>query len=284
VPHEVLWETLERDLEREFRKYRSRMSELDVTIKSDKTLLTQADLAIEGLIVNRIRQLEPDAVIVAEEDARSAIRQDVLDRPERVWVIDPIDGTAEFVKPGGTDFCSVICLLQRGMPDHAFIVAPELGKNRTTLTVVANNEDDHIIINGVVATRQPTAESEKWASVTRERTESARPFEARMLESNYHIKTRTTSQSLDMLRTAVDVRSYVDQPSPQFDLFFRAAQKIWDGLAGLCLGRISGLITVDLQGNDRLPVSRQLLSQTEPKFDATLMGTPEAVSWFLQIV
>jgi len=105
-----------------------------------------------------------------------------------------------------------------------------------------------------------------------------------MLESDYHIKTRTTSQTIDMLRTAVDLRSYVDQPVLQFDLFFRAAQKIWDGLAGLCLGRISNLIAVDLQGNDRLPVNPQLLSQTEPKFDATLMGTPEAVSWFLQIV
>jgi 3'(2'), 5'-bisphosphate nucleotidase len=86
-----LWDELASDLEREFRGYRSQLRNLDVTVKADSTLLTNADIAVENLIIDRIRKVDPNPVVVAEEDVRTAVRQEILDDPARIWVIDPIE-------------------------------------------------------------------------------------------------------------------------------------------------------------------------------------------------
>jgi 3'-phosphoadenosine 5'-phosphosulfate (PAPS) 3'-phosphatase len=61
-----------------------------------------------------------------------------------------------------------------------------------------------------------------------------------------------------------------------------ANQKVWDGLAGLCLGQASGLVSVDAAGNNRLPVDVDILSRPEPLFNSTIMGDEELVTWFLR--
>jgi 3'(2'), 5'-bisphosphate nucleotidase len=278
------WNGLASDLEQELGQYRSRISNIDVTVKADKTLLTEADIAIEQMIIDRIRQIDKDPVIVAEEDARTAIRQDVLDRPERVWVIDPIDGTAEFVQPDSTEFCSVVCFLEQGQPTAALVVAPELGPGRASVVVMGSWAEKAIFVNGIRTPERQAASTQKYASVTRSRDDQPRKFEGKLAAAGYDLKTRTTSQTIDMLRTAVDPADLGDPGGQGFDLFYRTQQKIWDGVAGLCLGGIAGLVTVDHNGASRLPVSPQLLSRIEPKLDCTLMGTEEAVSWFLTLI
>lgn len=96
------------------------------------------------------------------------------------------------------------------------------------------------------------------------------------------MKTRTTSQTLDMVRTALDISALTDLDLPQFRLFAREKQKIWDGLAGLCLGEKSGLTSVDADGNSRLPMDIATASKPEPVFDATIMGDAELISWILE--
>lgn len=284
MSQDQFWNDLAGDLERELGRYRSRITDIDVMVKADKTLLTEADIAIEQMIIDRIRRIDKDPVIVAEEDARTEIRQDVLDRPERVWVIDPIDGTAEFVKPDRTEFCSVICLLEGGQPTAALVVAPELGPARTSVVVMGSLTEKAIFVNGVRVPQRQLARTRKYASVTRSRDDLPREFENELTAAGYGIKTRTTSQTIDMLRTALDPVDLGDPGSQGFGLFYRTQQKIWDGAAGLCLGRIAGLVAVDHNGVSRLPVSPQLLSHIEPKLDCTLMGTEEAVSWFLTLI
>jgi 3'(2'), 5'-bisphosphate nucleotidase len=275
---EQFWNELAAELETELRRYRAEVSNLEVSIKADQTLLTQADISVENLIVSKIRSLDDLAVVVAEEDLRTEIRSDVLARPEKIWIVDPIDGTSQFVQPDGVEFCSVVCLLQEGVPTDAFILAPELGSNRSPLLILANWPDRTIKVNGLAVDRRRN-DSLRSASVTRERSEKPRDFEFALEQVGCKIKTRTTSQTIDMVRTAIDPADLEDPTGTGFDLFYRSKQKIWDGIAGLCLGRISGLTIVDRNANDLLPVSTNLLAQAEPRFDSTLMGTEEAVSW-----
>ena len=84
-----LWDELASDLERELRDFRSQLRHLNVSVKPDATLLTDADIAIENLIIDRIRKIGPYPVVVAEEDQRTAPREEVLDSPGRIWIIDP---------------------------------------------------------------------------------------------------------------------------------------------------------------------------------------------------
>ena len=283
-----LWDDLARDIGRELHDYRSRLQRLAISVKSDKTLLTEADLAVQNLIIDRIREIDPNPVIVAEEDERTTVRKEVLDRPERIWVVDPIDGTAEFVKPQGREFCSVVCLLEDLMPTAAFILAPELGTGSTPVVITADARDGTIAIKAKLTsllTENSTSRDDgiQYVSVTRSKDTPPEDFESELAEMGYGVKTRTTSQTLDMVRTAAaNISGCTDLELPPFRLFMRKSQKVWDGLAGLCLGQAAGLTSVDAEGNNRLPVAIEILSQPEPIFPSTIMGDRELVSWLLK--
>ncbi|MFV2103220.1 inositol monophosphatase family protein [Micromonospora sp. LOL_024] len=119
-----LWTDLTAELLGMLASFRSRVVDIDVQEKADHTLLTEADLAIEAMIISRIQALDPTARVLAEESGSGAWRPGVDEEPERIWVIDPIDGTAEIVRPHSVEFCSVVCLLERREPVAALIVAP----------------------------------------------------------------------------------------------------------------------------------------------------------------
>jgi histidinol-phosphatase len=69
-----------------------RRSTLQVSTKPDRTLVTEADLAIERLVRDRLDQVFPDDRILGEEQGGSH------EPTGRVWVLDPIDGTSNFVR------------------------------------------------------------------------------------------------------------------------------------------------------------------------------------------
>lgn len=277
---EALWAELERSLLPVFTRYRSRVAELPVAVKADRTLLTEADIAVQDLISEVIRAHEPDAVIVAEEDERASPRPEVVASHGRIWVIDPIDGTAQFVRAAEREFCSVVCLLEAWQPTAAFLLAPEIGPGGGPLTVTAEANASAVRVNG--ATAPPPAEraASRELSLTRSSGQPARPIDGIAQRAGYRLKTRTTSQSLDMLRTTVDLRDLSDLPLVPFDLFCRRDQKVWDGLAGLCFGRAGGLRACAEDGAP-LPLGPDLFSAAEPTLPSTVVGRPETVAWFL---
>lgn len=276
-----LWTEFGAEVLAALQEFRNRVAELVVVEKEDHTLLTQADLSVEALISTRIRLFDPAACILAEESWASALR-DSETGPGRVWIIDPIDGTAEFVRPDRVEFCSVVCLVDEGEPMEALVVAPELGVDRTPLVMTASRTDGSAFVNGRRASLNTDGPPSFSASVTRSSTEAARPFEPAMVEAGYTLKTRTTSQTLDMVRTALNLQGLASAET-RFDLFFRRDQKVWDGVAGLCFGEVAGLVNADLTGARRLPLERRFLAVAEPTLDATVMGRPEAVEWFTRI-
>ncbi len=86
---------------------------IDVTLKARADQVTQVDLAIEEAIVELIQRQHPEHAIVAEEKHSSLnllCESDCL-----VWVLDPLDGTSNFIH--GWPMCAVsIALLQNGRP------------------------------------------------------------------------------------------------------------------------------------------------------------------------
>jgi histidinol-phosphatase len=69
-----------------------RREELEIRTKADQTLVTEADTSIERAIRERIANVFPDDRVLGEEEGGS------YDPSGRVWVIDPIDGTANFAR------------------------------------------------------------------------------------------------------------------------------------------------------------------------------------------
>ncbi|MGW2082137.1 inositol monophosphatase family protein [Streptomyces sp. NPDC001939] len=281
-PISSLWSTLEDQLLPVFADYRSRLADLPVEFKNDRTLLTHADIAVQELVVAAIRDFDgSDAVVIAEEDGRSGLRAEVAASGGRVWVVDPIDGTAEFVRGESVEFCSVVCLLEEWQPSAAFILAPELGSGRAPVSVSADARTHQLRLDGRTVLPASRAEASRLLSVTRSRGQDRPFFDEAAHQAGYTLKTRTTSQTLDMLRTALDITDLTTPVLPPFDLFWRRKQKLWDGAAGLCLAAAAGLRSCGENG-EPLTLSLDFLAEPTPTFAANVTGRPDAVVWFLQ--
>lgn len=93
----------------------------DVEHKDDHSPVTEADQAAEAILLKALKSVENDAVIVAEESASNGILPTNLGW--RFWLIDPLDGTKEFIK-GGSDFTVNIGLIENGRPTLGLVYAP----------------------------------------------------------------------------------------------------------------------------------------------------------------
>jgi 3'(2'), 5'-bisphosphate nucleotidase len=92
--------------------------------KADASPVTEADERAEALIVAALQALTPDIAIVAEE-AVAAGRTPALG--DRFWLVDPLDGTREFVHRNG-EFTVNIALVEHGAPALGVVHAPALGR------------------------------------------------------------------------------------------------------------------------------------------------------------
>lgn len=267
----ALWDDLEDTLPPLLGRFRACLDDLDVSTKADHTLLSEADIAVQEHIVSMILAADPGAYIVAEEE-RDTPDGHTTNRSNRTWIIDPIDGTAQFVRPDGVEFCSVVCLLEKQRPVAAFVLAPELGPGRSVIRVSVDADGHPIEVNGHMAGVRSSDEPLR-ASVTRSSGTSPRPWEQTLVDAGFELKTRTTSQTLDMVRTCVDLSEVTEPRLNQFALFYRESQKVWDGVAGMCLAQASGLRVSDRNGVDR-PVIDLDLAVAEPQFPSTLVTLP----------
>jgi 3'(2'), 5'-bisphosphate nucleotidase len=97
-------------------------SEFVVNHKADASPVTVADERAETLIVPALQALLPGVPVVAEE---AASRGDGLVAGDRFWLVDPLDGTREFVSRNG-EFTVNIALIEHAMPVLGVIFVPVL--------------------------------------------------------------------------------------------------------------------------------------------------------------
>jgi 3'(2'), 5'-bisphosphate nucleotidase len=88
--------------------------------KQDGSPVTAADHAAEALIVPELRALMPGVPVVAEEQCAA---QGVPPSAKRFWLVDPVDGTKEFLRRNG-EFTVNIALVVDGVPVLGVVEAP----------------------------------------------------------------------------------------------------------------------------------------------------------------
>lgn len=101
--------------------YSDRLSALTVESKSHLDLVSEADRAVETLISKRLRAVFPDDGVFGEEGMSQP------SRTGREWIVDPIDGTFNFLR--GSDHWAVsIGLREQDQPRVGVVFAPKLGQ------------------------------------------------------------------------------------------------------------------------------------------------------------
>ena len=94
--------------------------------KDDNSPVTDADVAAEAVILERLRHLTPDIPVVAEEEAAAGNIPDVV-AGGAFWLVDPLDGTKEFLKRNG-EFTVNIALIVDRQPVLGVVFAPALDR------------------------------------------------------------------------------------------------------------------------------------------------------------
>jgi 3'(2'), 5'-bisphosphate nucleotidase len=100
-------------------------SDFSVLTKPDESPLTQADLAAQKVIMAGLTALAPRLPILSEEAKAAA--WDERKHWTRFWLVDPLDGTREFVKRNG-EFTVNIALIDAGKPVLGVVLAPVTGE------------------------------------------------------------------------------------------------------------------------------------------------------------
>ena len=97
----------------------ARAGGLKIWSKEGGSPVTDADLAVDALLKDRLMAARPDYGWLSEETADSAHRL----AHDRVWVVDPIDGTRDYIR-GREGWSVSIALVENGLPRIAVLDAP----------------------------------------------------------------------------------------------------------------------------------------------------------------
>ena len=84
----------------------------------------EIDLAVDALLFDRLTAIDPAAGWLSEETADSAARL----AADRLWVVDPIDGTRDYLR-GRTGWCVSVALVEHGVPIVGVLDAPARGEH-----------------------------------------------------------------------------------------------------------------------------------------------------------
>ena len=121
--------------------------------KEDASPVTEADERAEALILPALAELTPAIPVVAEEAVAAGRIPEV---GERFWLVDPLDGTREFISRNG-EFTVNIGLIERGEPVLGVVLAPALDRLFAGAVGVGAFAED-AGARRAIAVREPPAE------------------------------------------------------------------------------------------------------------------------------
>jgi 3'(2'), 5'-bisphosphate nucleotidase len=98
--------------------------DFSVEAKSDNSPLTKADKAANEIIVSELQRLYPEIPIISEEN--KLLPFDERQHWNKCWLVDPLDGTKEFIKRNG-EFTVNIALIENGAPVLGVVHVPVSG-------------------------------------------------------------------------------------------------------------------------------------------------------------
>jgi len=211
-------------------------SEFAVQHKDDNSPLTAADMAAHHCIIDGLALLTPDIPVLSEESAHevSAAQR----RPwSRLWVVDPLDGTREFVKRNG-EFTVNIALVEQGVAVFGVVQAPvtgDLWHGGAGLGAFRRDGDTDVALHA----RNPALPPLRVAASRSHRDGRSEAFIGRMLHSFGEVEPLRLGSSLKFCRLAEGGMDVYPRFGPTSE---------WDTAAGQCVLEGAGGCVLDSEG------------------------------------
>ena len=202
-----------------------------IRMKDDEEIVTDVDFQVQDIFVNSIAQRFPNDIIVSEE--MSPDEKQVDFQTKDVWVIDPLDGTANFVR-GDTMFSCAVSFIRNGVTRFGVVSAPRrkeryssiLGGKAFLNQAPIRVKQVHKLSECVIATGFPKTRDEEMVSKLLKRL-------GRVLHKAYDIR-RTGSPCLDICQVACG----------RLDGFYEELYP-WDYSAGSIIATQAGAISIN---------------------------------------
>ena len=203
--------------------------------KTDDSPLTAADLASHRRIVEGLHRLTPDIPVLSEE----SLETDIATRRgwSRLWLVDPLDGTREFVKRNG-EFTVNIALIEDGVATFGVIQAPVTGELWWGDAVHGAYRRDAVGEIALTA-RAPALPPLRVAASRSHRDERTEAFMAKMAADRGELETIGVGSSLKFCRVAEGAIDVYPRFGPTSE---------WDTAAGQIIVEAAGGRVLDPQG------------------------------------
>ena len=208
------------------------LERLSIAAKSLNSLVTEIDIAAESFLTEKLSVLLPEATFLTEEGTVTSIKSDLY------WIIDPIDGTTNFIHKVpfwgiSVALCcesKIVMAVVADVPNGDIYAAELYGgafKNNKMISVSQQNK----LADSLIATGFPYydfSKNEEYLNVL-----------GKLMQNTRGIR-RCGAASLDLCYTA----------SGTFDAFFEFGLSPWDVAAGALIVQEAGGIVVDFSKGD----------------------------------
>lgn len=226
-------------------------------VKTDLTYVTQADLAIQAYVCKELETAYPDDSILAEEEGR----KHGTSSASRIWIVDPIDGTAAFVS-GLPVWGIAIGLVADAEPRGGFFFMPVTGD------LFHTTPDGRLLRNGTPVRVSAPRKFDRETSLL----VGSRFHRSHVVDTTYRGKIRSLGSTVAHL-------CYVATGAA--DAVLVSNVHIWDFAAGLAMLESNGGIFTYLDG-----AKVDLADWISGNLASVPMlgGHPESVQNFLRII
>ncbi|MEO7050669.1 MAG: inositol monophosphatase family protein [Rhodanobacter sp.] len=222
-------------------RYMNRIDGLHVVEKQQLDFVSEVDKLAEAEIIKELRRAYPDHAILAEESGQTG-------KGPLTWVIDPLDGTHNYLR-GIPHFCVSIALLDKGVPIHAVVFDPLRDELFTA------SKGDGAYVND---RRMRVGKRESLAGAM---IATGFPFRQRAhLDAQLDMTRAILGQAEDIRRSGSAALDLAYVAAGRYDGYFEIGLKPWDMAAGVLLVHEAGGRYCDFAGRDGIPASGNIIA------------------------
>jgi myo-inositol-1(or 4)-monophosphatase len=222
-------------------RYMNRIDGLNIVEKQQLDFVSEVDKLAEAEIIKELRRAYPDHAILAEESGATG-------KGPLQWVIDPLDGTHNYLR-GIPHFSVSIALLEKGVPIHAVVFDPL----RDELYTASKGDGAYINDRRMRVTKRENLGGAMIATgfPFRQREHLAAQLDmTRAILGHAEDIRRSGSAALDLAYVAAG----------RYDGYFEIGLKPWDMAAGVLLVHEAGGRYCDFAGRDGIPASGNIIA------------------------
>jgi myo-inositol-1(or 4)-monophosphatase len=230
----------------------TRLDTIKVVDKDRYDFATEIDKAAEMVIIKELRRAYPEHAIHGEESGLSH-------KARYTWVIDPLDGTSNFMR-GLPHFCVSIALLEEGVPQHAVVYDPV----RDELFTASRGSGAFLNDRRMRIGQRNSLEGALLGTGFPFRQRRRLPLQLRMVR-------QLLEQAEDLRRTGSAALDLCYVAAGRLDGFFEFGLMPWDMAAGILLVREAGGSCVDFDGSENYFSSGNVIA-ANVKITAQMLG------------